>query len=328
MPSLSPAHLSLAAALFSATLSASALAGVDFSTCAKPVYPRESLRHEQTGTVTLAFQIGADGKVTASRIDNSSGFPLLDIAARESLEKCTFSKPEGAPDAWIKMQYKWSLGSSKEDGGKALQADISGTASGDAAAMFRLAIRHLMGRGVGKDLAEAKRLLEQSATLGHMPAAEALGGAHFSGAFGTRNLDQAELWLRKAADAGGASAQARLGTLLLKTSSAAGAQDEGLAWLRKAAQQGSALGQTHLALALAERGAAADKTEVLDLLGKAAAQNDREAQFQLGLRYQAGDGVEKDLVKAASLFAKPAAAGHPRARAALEQSQAAAEAAK
>ena len=75
-------------------------------------WPKASLRNEEQGNVDLAFLIGADGKVVDSRIDKSSGFPLLDAAARTGIAKCTF-KPDsedGKPvEQWFTMQYVWSL---------------------------------------------------------------------------------------------------------------------------------------------------------------------------------------------------------------------------
>jgi D-alanyl-D-alanine endopeptidase (penicillin-binding protein 7) len=84
----------------------------NFASCTKPQYPRESLRHEHIGTVTLNFKISADGKVEDSNIMKSSGYPLLDEAAREGISKCGF-KPAtqgGKPvPAWMHMQYVWTL---------------------------------------------------------------------------------------------------------------------------------------------------------------------------------------------------------------------------
>ena len=85
---------------------------VSFASCAKPHYPQESRRYEQQGTVTLAFKIGADGKVEDSNVKKSSGFRLLDEAAREGISKCQF-KPAtqgGKPvPAWMNIQYVWTL---------------------------------------------------------------------------------------------------------------------------------------------------------------------------------------------------------------------------
>ena len=84
----------------------------DFNTCAKPEWPKASLRNEETGTVTLSFLIGVDGKVADSKIVKSSGFRDLDKAAMAGIGKCKF-KPtmvDGKPEqAWMQMQYVWTL---------------------------------------------------------------------------------------------------------------------------------------------------------------------------------------------------------------------------
>ncbi|MDQ1920597.1 M56 family metallopeptidase [Massilia pseudoviolaceinigra] len=84
----------------------------DFSSCAKPVWPAASFKAGHTGTVTLAFKVGEDGRATSSRIDKSSGDALLDEAARAGIMKCRF-KPgteNGKPvAAWMNMKYVWML---------------------------------------------------------------------------------------------------------------------------------------------------------------------------------------------------------------------------
>jgi len=85
---------------------------VDFNSCAKPEYPRNSLRDEEQGTVVLAFLIGIDGQVMDSRVEKSSGFKDLDKAARSALSVCRF-KPgmiDGRPQqSWTKVHYVWKL---------------------------------------------------------------------------------------------------------------------------------------------------------------------------------------------------------------------------
>ncbi|NML60007.1 M56 family metallopeptidase [Massilia sp. RP-1-19] len=84
----------------------------DFKSCAKPVWPAESLKNENQGTVTLSFLVGVDGKVKDSAIKKSSGFAPLDEAARSGIAKCSF-KPAtvaGQPvEDWMMMQYMWTL---------------------------------------------------------------------------------------------------------------------------------------------------------------------------------------------------------------------------
>jgi periplasmic protein TonB len=80
--------------------------------CAKPDYPARSARNGDTGTVTLALLVGADGRVTSSRIEHSSGFRELDRAAVNALSLCKF-KPamnNGVPEAgWGQIAYVWTL---------------------------------------------------------------------------------------------------------------------------------------------------------------------------------------------------------------------------
>jgi bla regulator protein BlaR1 len=84
----------------------------NFNSCAKPVWPKQSLRDENTGTVTLGFKISEDGRVEESRVKKSSGFAALDEAARDGIAKCRFrpATQGGKPvAAWMQMQYVWTL---------------------------------------------------------------------------------------------------------------------------------------------------------------------------------------------------------------------------
>lgn len=86
-------------------------------TCAKPAYPELSRRREEQGSVQLKFLVAADGHVVESQIEQSSGYPRLDEAARAGLSKCQF-KPgtvDGKPEAsWARMKYVWKLVNSVE----------------------------------------------------------------------------------------------------------------------------------------------------------------------------------------------------------------------
>ena len=85
---------------------------VDFSTCDKPDYPRNSLRNEEQGTVRIQFLIGLDGRVADSKVEKSSGFRALDAAAKNALSLCKF-KPgsvDGKPQqSWTAVDYVWKL---------------------------------------------------------------------------------------------------------------------------------------------------------------------------------------------------------------------------
>jgi protein TonB len=84
----------------------------DANGCALPDYPAAAARRGDTGTTTLALLVGADGRVSSSRVEQSSGSRDLDRAAINALSRCTF-KPatnNGVAEAgWAKLAFVWKL---------------------------------------------------------------------------------------------------------------------------------------------------------------------------------------------------------------------------
>ena len=93
------------------TFAAEVPASFDPKKCAVE-YPKASLMNEEQGTTSASFLVSADGTVTESKLDKSSGFKNLDRAALKGLSSCKF-KPgtkDGAPAAtWTKVDYAWRL---------------------------------------------------------------------------------------------------------------------------------------------------------------------------------------------------------------------------
>jgi TonB family protein len=90
--------------------------------CRKPAYPRASVRNEESGTVRLAFLIGADGTLLESKIVRSTGFRDLDNAAHLALRECRFRpaiENGKAVESWVQLEYRWSIAR----GGSALPGD-------------------------------------------------------------------------------------------------------------------------------------------------------------------------------------------------------------
>lgn len=85
---------------------------VQFDTCEKPRYPRASVRYEESGRVTLAFYVGADGKLLRAKTLESSGHVELDHAALTAIAACAFKpayRDGNAVPAWARVRYVWSL---------------------------------------------------------------------------------------------------------------------------------------------------------------------------------------------------------------------------
>ncbi|TWI45449.1 TonB family protein [Pseudoduganella flava] len=173
----------------------------DLNACERPVWPRESLRFEQQGAVTMAFLVGEDRAIREAKIVETSGFPLLDAAARDGVAKCRF-KPamvDGKPQAaWMKMQYVWTLEGDtmspvdkayaaappEQKSGVAAAADLglpdaialltSAAVRGDAAAQYWQGTRYEAGKGVPANRVAALFWYRKAATSGDQRAAEAL----------------------------------------------------------------------------------------------------------------------------------------------------------
>lgn len=62
-------------------------AGDELSWFSADDYPRESLRRDEQGTVTVRWTIGVDGRVSECHAAQSSGFPRLDAVSCEVLVK-------------------------------------------------------------------------------------------------------------------------------------------------------------------------------------------------------------------------------------------------
>jgi protein TonB len=78
----------------------------------KNEYPTRSRQRGEEGTVTIEAHISADGKMTAARVVNSSGFRLLDASALKSVQKAHFTPAikKGKPVAdVITLSFKFEL---------------------------------------------------------------------------------------------------------------------------------------------------------------------------------------------------------------------------
>ncbi|HXA48397.1 MAG TPA: M56 family metallopeptidase [Burkholderiaceae bacterium] len=94
------------------TASTSSAHFVDMGAC-KPIYPEESLKREEAGTVTVSFLVDSKGHVIRSRIDKPSGHPTLDNATKLALGTCAFTpamKNGKVVRSWTTVEYVWKLG--------------------------------------------------------------------------------------------------------------------------------------------------------------------------------------------------------------------------
>ncbi len=67
---------------------------VEYVRAPAPVYPRESSRRREYGTVVLRVLVDPEGHAAQILIERSSGFDRLDVAAREAVQRALFRPHE------------------------------------------------------------------------------------------------------------------------------------------------------------------------------------------------------------------------------------------
>lgn len=258
-------------------------ATVNFSSCVKPEWPKESLRKEESGTVHIKFLIDEEGKVLDTFIQKSSGSTLLDEAAVNGIQRCGFTPAtlnDVAVRGWQKMQYVWSLETdeflrkTKEDVVKYRTAALAG----DAGSIYQLAQLFRKGIGFPSDNDKYIKLLRLSAEHSYAEAEYELGANYTSGVIFPQDLGQALIWYQRAADHGNAAAQYRLGVFYASGITVLPDPAQAAAWYRRAAEQG-----------------------------------DHDAEVALGLLYETGQPGQKNTGQAAIWYRRAADAGNSEA---------------
>lgn len=296
---------------------------VDLKSCAKPIWPKESLRREETGKVTLEYLVGLDGKVLESKVLKSSGFPLLDLAAQDGLAKCQFSLPSSigrSEPTRTRMQYVWTLDSNGPSPANRLadwQRYVAEAEQGNAESQARAGMGYLYGSPpIEKNPAEGLRWLRAAAEQGNARGMVALAHELQSGLNTARDAQQALELLEKAAAQGVDYAEFGLAMSLMGPASVRPDEARARTLLEKALAGGNNAAKMPLAFLLLKE-AGGHSADGLRLMQEAADEHDRIAQFMLAQAHEKGEQVALDRAKAVALYERAAAAGMPEAKRAL-----------
>ncbi|KHN89532.1 energy transducer TonB [Pectobacterium actinidiae] len=90
------------------------LANADYLHNPAPSYPDVAISRGYEGTVLLNVQVRADGKVQTIRIHQSSGYPSLDDAARDTVRRWSFvpaRRGSQSVSGWVVVPVDFSLNS-------------------------------------------------------------------------------------------------------------------------------------------------------------------------------------------------------------------------
>ncbi|AKF25848.1 hypothetical protein YH65_10970 [Sulfurovum lithotrophicum] len=136
---------------------------------------------------------------------------------------------------------------------------------------------------------------------GHPKAQFNVGLIYANGKGVNKDIYQAKEWYKKAAKQGNTAAQYNLAKLISQSSDKTdpGAQEEVRYWYEKAAEGGQKEAMNDLALLyLKGSGVKQNKRKAFGLFKKAAQLGDASAQINLALMYAWGEGIPNDKVKA------------------------------
>ncbi len=153
---------------------------------------------------------------------------------------------------------------------------VAAAASGNEKALFQLGLRYSDKVNNGRNMPEAAKWFEQSASLGFAPAQYSLGSLYEKGIGVEKNLAVASQWYEKAAAQGNARAMHNLAVINATGSSPDTKPDMDVAvgWFKQAADYGI-----------------------------------KDSQFNLGILYGQGMGVPQNLIESYKWFALAAKTG-------------------
>lgn len=166
---------------------------------------------------------------------------------------------------------------------------------GNAHAQYNLALMLLVGIDVARNEKEAVERLRRAARMGLPQAQSDLGALHFVGFHGEIGYREAVSWLRAAAERGHPIAQLNLGCAYLAGGAGPWQGLEGPPLVRPPGGLGRLFPK--------------DEQEAARWFLTAAAQGVAVAQFNLGLLYEKGSGVDPNPAEAIKWFARAADAG-------------------
>ncbi|AXA90208.1 TonB family protein [Massilia sp. YMA4] len=278
----------------------------DLNVCGLPAWPPAALARGAEGKTTVAVQVDSGGRVTASRVDVSSGHKDLDQAALAGIARCRFhglAAAAATPTQWRPMQYVWYLPERPAAPIAELVAAVRAAAeTGAAAAQMELGWWYQAGKLGNVDLAQAEEWYRRAAETGDAAAQVRLAGFYLQTVQPPRP-DDARHWLRQAAQAGSAEAQTWLAWMADTGVGGTRDDEEALYWMTQAAASGKAEFQARLGNRLLQRADNdADRVRAIELLERAAQQDHAMASFFLARSHEQGIGMPRDEARAATLY--------------------------
>ena len=280
----------------------------------------------------------ADGKGTSK--DYKKAFEWYEKSAEQNVPQAQVSV------GWYYMNGFGNLSESEMDYKKAIDWNQKGANNGDPEGFNNLGWLYENGFGVDKDLAKASELYKTAVTQGikndvaagrideaksRLSKVNALIKANAAQEqqdetidaeaqiklandfYSKKNYKEAIVWYRKAADQGNIAGEYNLGILYEKGLGLKTDLSQAIHWYQKAANQNDKDAVTHLTNAQIKLAGqlyqAKNYKEAVSLYRRLAEQGNSVGQYNLGILYEKGLGVSRDIDQAKAWFQKAAYQG-------------------
>jgi TPR repeat protein len=295
-----PAVLALSATF----LMALALSGVPAHAQDKPDQPREAGGEAAAETLSRPADAAEEAARPAQRpLDLAYGAyqrGYFITAFAEATKRLEADPGDTAAMTLLGELYVEGLGA-RQDWGKAADWFRLASQRGDPQAAYALAMLMLDGKGVAKNPAEARRLLERSADA--VPqAATSLGLMLLADQKPESDRRAVEL-LRRAAQAKDPEALYALAVLTRQGRGVARDLPEAARWMAEAAAERNVAAQVEYAIMLFNgEGVAKDEAAAAKMFTRAAVRGNAVAQNRLARLAAAGRGMPKNMVEAAKWY--------------------------
>ncbi len=178
-------------------------------------------------------------------------------------------------------------------------------------AEYNLANMYYYGRGVVEDNSEALKYYHKAYEHGNAQAANMIGIMYYNGYGVEKNGEKEFEWMQKSANMGYTQAKSNLANCYYSGRGVEKNIDLAEKWYMEAAQEGNDYAATQVGIIEVSRG---NYVEAVKWYRKAAENGYADAQNRLGVRYDRGEGVEKNSYEAVKWYRKAAEQGHAKAQ--------------
>jgi len=191
--------------------------------------------------------------------------------------------------------------------------------NGDADAMIKIGAMYALGNGVSQDNIAAEEWFNK-AMANNTDAVLSIALSYYSGFYGATkpHYPEAMKWLHKGADKGNYTAMMNIGFMYCDGKGVEKNDVEANNWFSKAAQKGGKDAMETIGASF-YYGNNDKYSEALKWYKKAAAAGADNANYMLGVMYEEGQGVTKNIDTAIIYYRKAAAAGNSAAKEALKK---------